>query len=95
MIKAKSITLGKHLSESWMKDPKHLGFTLSRYKFVSKMFADYDKVLEVGAGDGFGSRIVKDAVKKLDLTDNEILRNFSIIFKILTIRNSLIFICLK
>ncbi len=73
MIKANSIILGKHLSESWIRDPKHLGFTLSRYKFVSKMFADYDKVLEVGAGDGFGSRIVKDVVKKLDLTDNEIL----------------------
>lgn len=70
---ASSVTLGKHLSESWARDPKHLVFTLSRYKFISKMFVGFKNVLEVGAGDGFGSRIVSDSVKNLDLTDNEIL----------------------
>tara|TARA_B110000238_G_C16099305_1_gene427530 strand:+ start:298 stop:957 length:660 start_codon:yes stop_codon:yes gene_type:complete len=73
MNKGKAVKLGKHLSESWIRDPKHLVFTLSRYKFVSKMFADFQSVLEVGAGDGFGSRIVKDSVGTLDLTDVEIL----------------------
>jgi 2-polyprenyl-3-methyl-5-hydroxy-6-metoxy-1,4-benzoquinol methylase len=73
MNAASSVTLGKHLSESWTRDPKHLVFTLSRYKFISKMFVGFKNVLEVGAGDGFGSRIVSDSVKNLDLTDNEIL----------------------
>ena len=73
MSAASSVTLGKHLSESWARDPKHLVFTLSRYKFISKMFVGFKNVLEVGAGDGFGSRIVSDSVKNLDLTDNEIL----------------------
>jgi len=73
MHKGKTVKLGKHLSESWIRDPKHLVFTLSRYKFFSKMFADFQSVLEVGAGDGFGSRIVKDSIGTLDLTDVEIL----------------------
>ena len=71
MNKSKTVGLGKHLSESWLRDPKHLVFTLSRYKFVSKMFDGFENVLEVGAGDGFSSRIVRDNVKNLDLSDNE------------------------
>ncbi len=71
MNKSKTVKLGKHLSESWLRDPKHLVFTLSRYKFVAKMFDGFKNVLEVGAGDGFGSRIVKDNVRNLDLSDNE------------------------
>lgn len=73
MSNAETISLGKHLSESWKRDPKHLTFTLSRYKFVSKMFSGFEQVLEVGAGDGFGSKIVKEEVNRLELTDNEIL----------------------
>lgn len=53
----------------WQADPKHVLFTLSRYKFVSKMLAGYDRVLEVGAGDGFASEIVRREVGDLHLTD--------------------------
>ena len=35
------------------------------------MFEDFDNVLEVGAGDGFKSHIVKQFCKKLTLTDIE------------------------
>lgn len=61
--------LGLMSSQSWAKDPKHLLFYLSRYKFVSKMFEGLDSVLEVGCGDGFASRIVHQSVKNLALTD--------------------------
>jgi 2-polyprenyl-3-methyl-5-hydroxy-6-metoxy-1,4-benzoquinol methylase len=64
------ILLGKHTCQVWSDDPKHLLFSLSRYKFVSKMLADYKNVLEVGAGDGFQSRIVDVVVKNLVLSDN-------------------------
>jgi 2-polyprenyl-3-methyl-5-hydroxy-6-metoxy-1,4-benzoquinol methylase len=57
--------LGAHTSSAFEKDPKHLAFTLSRYKFVAKMFEGKDSVLEVGCGDGFGSTIVAQAVKSL------------------------------
>ncbi len=61
--------LGLMSSQSWRKDPKHLLFSLSRYKFVAKMFDGFGHVLEVGCGDGFASRVVHQHVKKLDVTD--------------------------
>ena len=39
------------------------------YKFVAKMFEGYENVLEVGAGDGFKSPIVKQHCKNLYLSD--------------------------
>jgi cyclopropane fatty-acyl-phospholipid synthase-like methyltransferase len=65
----KKITLGSYTSYEWAVDPKHLIFSLSRYKFVSKMLRGKKNVLEVGAGDGFKSRIVNEEVHKLDLSD--------------------------
>jgi 2-polyprenyl-3-methyl-5-hydroxy-6-metoxy-1,4-benzoquinol methylase len=61
--------LGLMTSESWRKDPRHLLFSLSRYKFVAKMLAGRDRVLEVGCGDAFGSRIVRQSVKALTAVD--------------------------
>ena len=67
--KTKEVLLGKHTSYVWKQDPKHLVFSLSRYKFVSKIFDEFENVLEIGAGDGFQSKIVEQNVKKLSLTD--------------------------
>jgi SAM-dependent methyltransferase len=53
----------------WHDDPKRLVFMLSRYKFVSKMLAGKSNVLEVGCGDGFGGRIVRQSVEKLTGVD--------------------------
>lgn len=50
-------------------DPKRLVFLLSRYKFVSKMFENFNSVLEIGCGDGTGSVIVKQSVKNLIAVD--------------------------
>ena len=60
---------GLMANQVWNEDPKRITFTLARYKFVSKMLQGYNKVLEIGCGDGFGSRIVKQNVKKLELSD--------------------------
>jgi 2-polyprenyl-3-methyl-5-hydroxy-6-metoxy-1,4-benzoquinol methylase len=62
-------TLGLMTNQVWHDDPKRLVFTLARYKFVSKMFDGYKKVLEVGCGDGFGSKIVKQTVDEIYLSD--------------------------
>ena len=40
-------------------DPKRLGFTAARYKFVGKMLEGKRSVLEVGCGDAFFSRVVR------------------------------------
>jgi 2-polyprenyl-3-methyl-5-hydroxy-6-metoxy-1,4-benzoquinol methylase len=49
---------GLMTSWAWLDDPKRLVFMLSRYKFAAKMLAGCDRVIEIGCGDGFGSRIV-------------------------------------
>lgn len=58
------LTLGPWSSNFFYNDPKHLLFSLSRYKFVSKIFNKKNTVLEVGCGDCFGSVIVAANVKK-------------------------------
>lgn len=68
-MEAEPVTLGPMASEAYRRDPKRLAFTLARYKFVSKMLAGMDTVAEVGCGDGFGSRIVAEEVRRLDLYD--------------------------
>lgn len=55
---SKLITLGPWTSFSLLSDPKHVGFVLSRYKFVSKMLAGKSTILEIGCGDGVGSPII-------------------------------------
>jgi 2-polyprenyl-3-methyl-5-hydroxy-6-metoxy-1,4-benzoquinol methylase len=73
MMKAsKKQYLGAHTSSAFEMDPKHLAFTLSRYKFVAKMLEDKDLVLEVGCGDAFGTTLVAQAVKNLTGIDYEI-----------------------
>src|SRR5437899_3863565 len=62
-------TLGLMTSYAWNDDPKRLTFTLSRYKFVSKLLAGRKNVLEIGCADAFGTRIVRQEVKKLTATD--------------------------
>ena len=56
-------------SQAWQDDPKRLAFTLSRYKFVAKMFSGMNRVLEVGCADAFGTRVVKQEVQELTATD--------------------------
>lgn len=62
-------TMGLMYSFTWNNDPKHVGFTISRYKFVSKMLEGKKNVLEVGCCDGWPSRVVKSSVKKLTAVD--------------------------
>jgi 2-polyprenyl-3-methyl-5-hydroxy-6-metoxy-1,4-benzoquinol methylase len=66
------VSLGNRTSYGFVSDPTSLLFRLSRYKFVSRMFEGFKDVLEVGAGDGFKSIIVKSKVKNLLLSDIEI-----------------------
>lgn len=61
--------LGLRSSQSWHDDPRHLLFRLARYKFVGKMLAGSEHVLEIGCGDAFGTRIVQQEVKALSATD--------------------------
>ena len=61
--------LGLMINESWNEDPKHTLFTLARYKFVAKMLAGRQSVLEVGCADAFGTRLVQQTVGKVTAID--------------------------
>lgn len=63
--------MGSFATFTWCNDPRHLLFSLSRYKFVAKMFEGKGKVLEVGCGDGFQLPIVLQTVEKVHGVDNE------------------------
>jgi len=62
-------TLGLMTNQAWTDDPRHLLFTLARYKFVAKMLTGRNRVLEVGCADAFGTRLVVQEVKHLTATD--------------------------
>lgn len=65
----KELTLGPWSSYSILNDPKHLVFTLARYKFCAKMLEGRESVLEVGPGDGIGLPIMAQAVKRVVAVD--------------------------
>jgi 2-polyprenyl-3-methyl-5-hydroxy-6-metoxy-1,4-benzoquinol methylase len=62
-------TFGLMSNQAWYDDPKRIGFTLARYKFVAKMFSGMKNVLEVGCADAFGTRVVLQEVKSLTASD--------------------------
>ena len=61
--------LGKSTNYVWNNDPKRLGITLARYKFVSKMVSLNESILEIGCGDSFQIRVVKQSCKSLTAID--------------------------
>lgn len=62
-------SLGLTTNQVWRDDPRHLLFILARCKFVSKMLSGKQRVLEVGCGDAFGSRLVLQEVGALVAVD--------------------------
>ena len=69
LSKSNPTPLGLMSNQVWHDDPKRLGFVLARYKFVAKMLSGYKNVLEVGCADAFASRLVKQEVQHLTVSD--------------------------
>jgi SAM-dependent methyltransferase len=63
------VSMSIRASTMWRIDPKLLLFTLSRHKFVAKMLSGYGRVLEVGCGDAFASRLLHPEVKEIHSID--------------------------
>ncbi len=54
-------TLGPVNAATWLRDPRHMGFMLARYKFAAKMMRRCASILEVGCGEGLGAfMLVRD-----------------------------------
>ncbi|MFZ5865771.1 MAG: class I SAM-dependent methyltransferase [Thermodesulfobacteriota bacterium] len=62
-------TLGLTTNQMWHDDPRHLCFHLARYKFVAKLLSGKAKVLEIGCGDAFGTRLVQQEVGSVHAID--------------------------
>jgi SAM-dependent methyltransferase len=62
-------TLGLMTNQVWHDDPRRFLFLLARYKFVSKMLSEKQRVLEIGCGDSFGTRIVLQEVGSICAID--------------------------
>ena len=63
--------LGLMTSQAWYDDPRSLLFSLARYKFVAKALRGRRRVLELGCGDAFHSRLVQQEVEELSVTDHD------------------------
>jgi cyclopropane fatty-acyl-phospholipid synthase-like methyltransferase len=61
--------LGLMTNQVWHDDPRRLVFVLSRYKFVAKMLSGKKRVLEIGCGDAFATRIVAQEVGRVCAVD--------------------------
>lgn len=64
-----TLRMSQRSSVMWRVDPKLLVFTLSRHKFVAKMLTGYNRVLEVGCGDAFASRLLHPEIGELHSID--------------------------
>ena len=65
------VTFGPYSSFTWRHDPKHVFFTLSRYKFCAKLLQGRNSVIEIGCGDSFGSALLLQSVSHLHGVDIE------------------------
>src|SRR5438552_6466773 len=61
--------LGLMVNESWNQDPRRTLFMLARYKFVAKLLAGRNCVLEVGCADAFGTRLVQQTADRVTAVD--------------------------
>ena len=50
--------MGTNTSFLYRSDPRKLLFTMSKYKFVAKMFSGLEKVAEIGCQEGFGVPLI-------------------------------------
>ena len=69
LLDTNRITMGLMSGHAYLNDPKRLAFTLARYKFVSKMFSGFNKVLEIGCADAFATPLVSEEVNELVACD--------------------------
>lgn len=65
------VALGPYSSYTWRHDPKHVFFTLSRYKFCAKILQGKRSIFEVGCGDALGSALLLQSVSHLHGVDFE------------------------
>lgn len=61
---------GLGTNQAWHDDPRVMAFKLTRYKWVGKMLSGRRNVLEIGCGDAFCARLVRQEVARLTVSDS-------------------------
>jgi 2-polyprenyl-3-methyl-5-hydroxy-6-metoxy-1,4-benzoquinol methylase len=64
-----SITLGPYFSYQFRHSPRHVLFSLSRYKFAAKLLGNGKELLEVGCSEGLGTLILGENAKTVVAID--------------------------
>lgn len=64
-------TLGPYSSYTWRHDPKHVLFTMARYKFAAKLLVGKANAVEIGCGDALGAPLLLQSVNRLHCLDLE------------------------
>src|SRR3989338_11695695 len=65
----RTFILGPLSSTNILRDPMHLAFVLSRYKFVARILTGKNNILEIGCGDALGTPIVAKIAESLTAVD--------------------------
>ena len=63
--KEESVTIGPHSSYQLNHTPRRILFSLSRYKFATKLIGEGKKVLELGCSDGLGTYLLAEFNKEV------------------------------
>jgi 2-polyprenyl-3-methyl-5-hydroxy-6-metoxy-1,4-benzoquinol methylase len=71
LIEGQDIQLGPYFGHQIRNSPRHLLFTLARYKFAAKMlpFNKKSRVLEIGCSEGIGSLLLAEAGNEVVAVD--------------------------
>lgn len=68
-ISSERITLGPYFSYQFKNTPRHILFTLSRYKFAAKLLGENKTILEIGCSEGLGTALVAEFAQKVVAVD--------------------------
>lgn len=58
IIGDRRVTLGPTASQQWLHAPDHLAMVLARYRVAAALIGDATDIVELGCGEGIGSRIL-------------------------------------
>ncbi len=71
LIAGQDMQIGPYFGHQVMNSPRHLLFTLSRYKFAAKMlpFNQPSRILEIGCSEGIGSLMLAESGNEIVAID--------------------------
>jgi 2-polyprenyl-3-methyl-5-hydroxy-6-metoxy-1,4-benzoquinol methylase len=67
--KEEIFSVGPYFSYQFRHSPRHVLFSLARYKFALKMIGADKEILELGCSDGLGTYYLAEFAKKIDGVD--------------------------